>query len=92
MGFFYLSFKALLMSNHQAIEEGVVALQGLAEIFSRYFYTLIPLGFQRAMLVGKHSCDLLDRLRYQPIRLLDSRARFIHKRALDLIPARTKML
>lgn len=44
------------------------------------------------MFVGKHLSNLLNHLRYQRIRLLDSRARFIHKLALDLIPARAKML
>ena len=67
-------------------------LQGLAEIFSRDIIALIPLALQRAMFVGKHLGDLLDHLRYQRIRLLDSRARFVHKLALDLIPARAKML
>ena len=80
------------LSNHQAVEEGAVALQGLAEIFSRDIISLIPLALQPAMFVGKHLGDLLlDHLRYQRIRLLDSRARFVHKLALDLIPARAKM-
>ncbi len=67
-------------------------LQSLAEIFSRDIIALIPLAFQRAMFVGKHLGDLLDHLRHQRIRLLDSSARFVHKLALDLIPARAKML
>jgi hypothetical protein len=44
------------------------------------------------MLVSKHLGDLLDHLRYQCICLLDYKARFVHKLALDLIPARAKML
>jgi hypothetical protein len=82
---------ALLFSNHQTIEEGAVALQGLAEILSGHILALIPPALQRASLFGKHSGDLLDHLRYQRIRLLDGRARFVHRVALDLIPARAKM-
>jgi hypothetical protein len=65
----------LLLPNHQTIEEGAVALQRLTEIFSGDILALIPLAFQGAMFSGKHLGDLLDHLRYQRIRLLDSRAR-----------------
>lgn len=36
----------LLLSNHQAIEEEAITLQGLAEIFSRDIIALIPQTFQ----------------------------------------------
>ncbi len=67
-------------------------LQGLAEIFGREIFALLLLALQRDVFVGKHLGDLLDHLRYKGIRLLDSRAWLVHKLALDLIPARTKML
>jgi len=40
------SLFTLLLSNHQAVEEGAVVLQGLAEIFSRDIIALIPLTLQ----------------------------------------------
>jgi hypothetical protein len=92
MANFYRSFETRVLSNHQAVEEGVVALQGLAKVFSRDILTLVPLPLQRAAFVAKHLGNLLDHLRHQRIRLLDSRTRFVHKLALDLIPAHSIML
>lgn len=82
----------LLRSNHQTFEEGVVAQPRLAEVFGRDLLALFPLALQRGMFVRKHPGELLDDLRYQRIRLLDSRAWFVHKLALDLMPTRAKMI
>ncbi len=67
-------------------------LQGLPKIFRGNIISLVPLAFQRAMFVGKNLDYLLEHLRYQGICLLDRNAGFIHKLALDLIPARSKRL
>lgn len=67
------------ISNHQAIDEGAVVLQGFTEIFSRDIISLFPLALQRTVLLSKHLGDLLDHLRFQGIRLLDYRPRFVHK-------------
>lgn len=66
-------------------------LQSLAEIFSRNVITIFPLLLQRVVFIGKHLSDFLDHIGNKRIRLLDSRTRFIHKPALDLIPERPKM-
>ena len=65
-------------------------LQSYAEVFSRNIIALFPLPLQQAMLIGKHLSDLIDHIRYQRIRLLDSRAGFVHKLALDFTPACAK--
>ena len=67
-------------------------LQGLTEIFSGDINALIPLALQRAMFAGKNPDDFLYHFRYQLIRLLNRCAGFIHKLALDLKPARAKLL
>jgi len=66
--FIDLCLSLRLHSNHQAVEEGAVVLQGRAEIFSRDIIALVPLPFQRAMFVGKFLSDFLNHLRYKRIR------------------------
>lgn len=83
----------LLHLNHQTIEEGAVKLNGLAEIFSGGgIQVLAPVALQRAVFVYKHLGDLFDHPRYRSIRLLNSRAWFVPKLALDLVPAYAEML
>ena len=50
------------LSNHQAVEEGAVMLQGLPEIFRGDILALVPLALQGAVFIGKHLDDLLEHL------------------------------
>lgn len=79
-------------SNHQPVTEGAIALQGLAEVFGRDRLALAPLAFQNAVRAGKPQRHLLDHLRHPRIRLRQRWMGFIHKLALDFIPARPESL
>src|SRR6185369_16430112 len=76
----------------QSVEEGTIALQSKAQIFSGHVIAAVPLLFQARALVGKSFSESLHHRSNELIGVFDRPARLVDETSLNPSPLRSKLL